>query len=659
MRKLVSALPVPHRVTLNLVLDVLRSALVYRNKSRVATHELCIEWGPVVVGSVDKTNLALVQESADLLKTLIAQRPYLLALTEEPTSQDEVTVVPLKRKKTPRAGSSKSRTSTSGKKRTKSKRAHDGSAAGVAAVSSDVEANESDYTSDEEDDRGYLIDSIMNLVIASTIDNVLFDPRVRVSSAYEPKVPPNIKSQYTIERLIESATSETVTRSRSGSRLEALRDDFGDFDANSSALSSPRGIPGRSTRRSSVSSANEDIREALRQMDAESPRSRSPGARGWTKSRSADKFDFKLSSDRKMHLNVAAAQDGTRPAKSPGSPRSPTGSERSEDEKGSSRDSAAKLNKRASTGRVAHKSRLVLSSGNNAAGGTKKSKSEKDLHSHTVRIAENIHTREERSSTVGEKPTSEISTNSEPTTPADSRASSMNNEPQKPLRSSETDVGEPDDKRNRSNKSAGRRKSVSGKLRSERRDSASERRDSVGKSARIMEEGVEIIPVDSAADSQSDEDAASSSAPLLPTFPHHTTSTTESAKPPATTAAPVLDAAEVEKLKAEKKDLQTRLNSFKDEFVKKHGRQILYEDDKLEVQGEYQRYKIVRQLLADYESRHPPTADNAQTAPTQNVGAPVVDAAAIPVAVPAPVRVDAPPGAAPAEDAVASVFQSP
>jgi len=50
--------------------------------------------------------------------------------------------------------------------------------------------------------------------------------------------------------------------------------------------------------------------------------------------------------------------------------------------------------------------------------------------------------------------------------------------------------------------------------------------------------------------------------------------------------------AEYEKLLAEKKDLQLRLNQFQEEFVQKHGRKILYETDKSEIQSEYDRYKV-------------------------------------------------------------------
>eukprot|EP01122_Echinamoeba_exundans_P011851 TRINITY_DN4844_c0_g4_i2.p2 TRINITY_DN4844_c0_g4~~TRINITY_DN4844_c0_g4_i2.p2 ORF type:complete len:782 (-),score=151.33 TRINITY_DN4844_c0_g4_i2:2341-4686(-) len=626
LRKLVSALPAAHKATLSTLLDVLRTTLMHRNRSRVSTNELCIEWGPVIVGGIDKSNLASVQETADLLKTLIVQKAYLLGAAEEPSAADEVPVVALKRRKTDRSGSSKSQQhstqrsgsssskkgKTSSVKRSGSHKQHHGD--GSVTPSSDVDTGDSDYASESDDDVSNvgLVDSVMSMFISSTIDHLLFDPRVRVSYAYEPKVPPNIKSLYTIDKLVESATTEG--RSRSGSRIDILRDEFFDNQADgaSSNLSSPRGGPlvgGRTPRRLSVSSVGDaDSRQHIN--DSDSPRNKSPGQRQYTKSKSTDKIE--LRGDKKIQLNLAGAQNPNNFSSKNSSPRSPPTSDRSDDTDRASRDSnSSKLHKRASTGRVAHKSRLVLSSGGSSSGGTKKSKSEKDLHSHTVRMADTPKTRDGRASTVGETPSADLDNpSSDPNSPQDSRTSSINDTEVAQSKGYDADVAEAEDRESTSSSSR-------------KAGSSSGRRKSVSKS-RSSQQGMRNAPKDAAETpaTAADDSVVPPTSPERPAAPIAPQDTT-------TTASLSSLLAEYEALKAEKKELQATLNAYKDEFVRKNGRTILYEDDKQAVQAEYDRYKVVKQLLAQIEAQMPRTA----ASPTATGE---VDAAAVSIAVQSP-----------------------
>jgi hypothetical protein len=592
LRKLVTALPAVHRATLSTLLDLLRTTLTHRNRSRISTNELCIEWGPVIVGGVDKSNLAVVQETADLLKTLIVQRAYLMGIADEPSPADEVPVVALKRRKTDRSGSSKSqqhqvqRSGSSSSKRSKStvkRSSKHGDGSGTP--SSDIDTGDSDYTSESDEDLTNVgvIDSVLNMLISSTIDHLLFDPRVRVSYAYEPKVPPNIKSLYTIDKMVESATAGGFEgRSRSGSRVDILRDEFFDSqsDGASSNLSSPRGGPivgGRTPRRLSVSSVGDSDRHQL--VDSDSPRSKSPGQRQYTKSKSTDKIELR---DKKIHLNLAGAQNVS---SKNSSPRSPPTSDRSDDgDRPSGRDPNMKLHKRASTGRVAHKSRLVLSSGSTSSGGTKKSKSEKDLHSHTVRTADTPKTRDGRASTVGETPSPDLEPGSDPSTPQDSRTSSMNDTDVVQGKGYDADVNDADEKESGSSSSRSANKTAS----------TSSRRKSISKS-RVAQQGTKNSPKD--AERPSERAPSSDLATPAPVFE---------------TSASLH--AEYEALKAEKKELQATLIAYKDEFVRKNGRTILYEDDKQAVQAEYDRYKVVKQLLTQIESQlpRPPTSPSSE-----------------------------------------------
>jgi hypothetical protein len=59
------------------------------------------------------------------------------------------------------------------------------------------------------------------------------------------------------------------------------------------------------------------------------------------------------------------------------------------------------------------------------------------------------------------------------------------------------------------------------------------------------------------------------------------------------------DGGEHQKLFAEKKELQIKLNHFQQEFERQHGRKIMYEEDKAPIAAEYARYKQVKQLLSE------------------------------------------------------------
>jgi hypothetical protein len=200
--------------------------------------ELCSEWGPIVCGL--ERSSPEVSNSAELTRTLLIQRPFLFGQSEEPSTLEDLPIVTRSSKKK----LTKHTRSTPTKKRVQRQRPIARAKAQVCTLacffSSPICNNPTDtviayhilkdaYTSSDEpvtsdtnseldiagQDTISLVDAVLNQVLDSSIQNILFEPTVRISYSYETKIPNFIRKLYTSEKLIESALGFVITiRSR-------------------------------------------------------------------------------------------------------------------------------------------------------------------------------------------------------------------------------------------------------------------------------------------------------------------------------------------------------------------------------------------------------------------------------------------------------------
>ena len=70
-----------------------------------------------------------------------------------------------------------------------------------------------------------------------------------------------------------------------------------------------------------------------------------------------------------------------------------------------------------------------------------------------------------------------------------------------------------------------------------------------------------------------------------------------------TTTTDGFSEANYRELKAEKRALQTMLQNYQTEFMRKHGRRIRLRNERLAVEAEYERYKVVKVLLEEMEKK--------------------------------------------------------
>lgn len=61
--------------------------------------------------------------------------------------------------------------------------------------------------------------------------------------------------------------------------------------------------------------------------------------------------------------------------------------------------------------------------------------------------------------------------------------------------------------------------------------------------------------------------------------------------------------AQYRELRREKRVLQAKLQKYQQEFVSHHGRKVKYRADRLPVEQEYERYKVVKSLLESLEAQ--------------------------------------------------------
>jgi hypothetical protein len=150
------------------------------------------------------------------MKTLLLQRSFLFGITEQLATLEDLPIVRRSSKKSSADAKAPRSPTTKNKSPKRRPAARTKAQTGLAepyATSSDDQGTSD--TNSELDIAGQesisLVDAVLNQILDSSIQNILFEPTVRISYTYETKIPNYIRKMYTSEKLIETALGPTAS----------------------------------------------------------------------------------------------------------------------------------------------------------------------------------------------------------------------------------------------------------------------------------------------------------------------------------------------------------------------------------------------------------------------------------------------------------------